>query len=53
MCGRLDVFGQVDHKTPLHLGGAESACNRQWLCLECHTKKSEQEEAERQGNPSR
>jgi 5-methylcytosine-specific restriction endonuclease McrA len=23
--------GQVDHKTPLHLGGAESNENRQWL----------------------
>lgn len=50
MCLRVTALreGQVDHKTPLHLGGAESDSNRQWLCPECHTKKSEQEEKGRQ-----
>ena len=47
VCGRVTAQGQVDHITPLHLGGAESDENRQWLCKECHGLKSEQEEKER------
>jgi len=38
------VDGEVDHKTPLHLGG--SACsdlNLQWLCKCCHKEKSKKE----------
>jgi 5-methylcytosine-specific restriction endonuclease McrA len=31
ICGRVTAHGQVDHKTPLHLGGSESDENRQWL----------------------
>ena len=46
-CGRVTVHGEVDHKVPLHLGGAESDENRQWLCPECHARKSEREERER------
>lgn len=30
-CGRVTVDGEVDHVVPLHLGGAESDENRQWL----------------------
>lgn len=48
-CGRVDIGGQVDHKTPLHLGGAESDENRQWLCQECHKRKTEREQADRGG----
>lgn len=48
ICGRATVDGEVDHKIPLHLGGAESDENRQWLCKEpCHREKSEREERER------
>ena len=48
-CGRVTVDGLVDHKTPLHMGGAESDENRQWLCPECHEKKNEREKNERYG----
>lgn len=47
VCGRVTINGVVDHITPLHLGGAESDENRQWLCRPCHDLKSEQEEKER------
>lgn len=30
-CGRVTTQGQVDHKTPLHLGGQETDENRWWL----------------------
>jgi len=48
-CGRVTGMkhGEVDHKVPLHLGGAESSQNRQWLCRDCHRKKTEQEEKDR------
>ena len=49
VCGRVTAKGEVDHKTPLHLGGAESDENRQWLCHECHELKSAEEENERKG----
>ena len=45
----MTVDGQVDHVMPLHLGGAESDENRQWICPDCHKRKSEQEERERGG----
>lgn len=44
MCGRMAVDGVVDHKVPLHLGGAESDENRQLLCRYCHDIKSAEEE---------
>jgi len=50
VCGRVTVDGEVDHLTPLHLGGAESDENRQWLCLECHAAKTEREERGRGGS---
>jgi 5-methylcytosine-specific restriction protein A len=47
ICGRVTVDGEVDHKTPLHLGGAESDANRWLLCVDCHRLKTEREEKER------
>jgi len=48
VCGRVTVQGEVDHKVPLHLGGAESDENRQWICKEpCHRIKTEGEEKAR------
>lgn len=52
ICGRVTgpMYGVVDHRTPLHLGGQESDENRQWICValpgeapRCHEKKTEQE----------
>ena len=43
-CGRVSVDLEVDHITPLHLGGAESDENRQALCRDCHDAKSAEEE---------
>ena len=43
-CGRVTAQGQVDHITPLCVGGSESDENRQWLCVECHDLKSAGEE---------
>jgi len=43
-CGRVSRGLEVDHITPLHLGGAESDDNRQSLCPECHEKKTAEEE---------
>ena len=36
--------GQVDHIIPLHLGGSDDDINLQWLCHECHVRKTEQEQ---------
>lgn len=47
MCGRVTAHGEVDHVTPLHLGGQETDENRQWCCVSCHRLKSDQEEKER------
>lgn len=50
ICSRVTgpMYGVVDHKRSLHLGGTESDENRQWICREpCHRLKSEQEEKER------
>lgn len=47
--GRYTAGTEVDHKVPLHLGGAESDSNRWLLCGTCHDAKSEVEEAERRG----
>jgi len=48
-CGRVSSSLEVDHIIPLHLGGSESDENRQSTCGDCHQKKSEQEEKEREG----
>lgn len=47
LCYHVTVQGQVDHITPLYMGGHESDDNRQWLCAQCHKLKSEREEGER------
>jgi 5-methylcytosine-specific restriction protein A len=39
--------GEVDHRTPLALGGNDEPANLQWLCIECHRAKSKQENAQR------
>jgi len=49
-CGGVTVAGEVDHVMPLHLGGAEGDENRQWLCKDCHSAKSAQEEKGRGGS---
>lgn len=46
-CGTVTAHGEVDHVVPLHLGGCESDDNRQWLCVKCHSKKSEGEGKQR------
>lgn len=33
----------VDHKVPLHLGGADDDSNKQLLCTPCHEAKSKRE----------
>jgi 5-methylcytosine-specific restriction enzyme A len=43
ICGRAAAHGEVDHKTPLHLGGSNSPSNLQWLCKDCHDLKTIQE----------
>jgi len=43
-CGRVSRDLEIDHITPLHMGGAESDENRQSLCPECHEKKTAEEE---------
>lgn len=49
ICGRVTARGEVDHRTPLHMGGQETDENRQWCCVSCHRLKSDQEEKERMG----
>lgn len=48
VCGQTSIYLEVDHITPLHLGGAESDENRQTICVTCHRRKSEEEERGRQ-----
>lgn len=47
--GNSRLAEEVDHKTPLFQGGAESDENRWSLCKSCHDAKSAEEEAERRG----
>lgn len=49
-CGRVGTDLEIDHITPLHLGGAESDENRQSLCVDCHKIKSAEEEKGRGGS---
>ena len=49
ICGRVSADLEVDHITPLHLGGAESDQNRQAICKPCHKAKTEKEEKGRGG----
>ena len=50
--GRHTLATEVDHRTPLFMGGAETDSNRWSLCQPCHSGKSAQEEAERRGGSS-
>jgi 5-methylcytosine-specific restriction endonuclease McrA len=44
ICGKMIGRLEVDHITPLHLGGNEgSDANRQLLCRDCHRAKTERE----------
>ena len=48
VCGRVTMDGQADHKTPLHLGGADTDDNLAWICTEpCHKDKTARESGER------
>ena len=47
ICGRVTAHGEVDHVTPLAVGGGNNMENLQWCCVSCHRLKSDQEEKER------
>ncbi|MEN6375515.1 MAG: HNH endonuclease [Smithella sp.] len=49
-CGQVTAHGEVDHITPLFMGGAECDDNREYLCVECHQIKSDEEEKGRNEN---
>ena len=53
VAGRVSVATQWDHKTPLHLGGADDESNLQGLCDDCHDAKTAREAHDRgaQGYP--
>ena len=46
-CGKMVGKLEVDHVTPLSLGGGESDSNRQLLCIDCHKTKSDEEGKQR------
>ena len=48
-CGTVSTMLQIDHITPLYLGGLDKDFNRQSLCLKCHDLKSKKEEQDRYG----
>lgn len=48
--GLYRVATQVDHITPLHLGGVDVDDNTQSLCDDCHTEKTKTENFERRAN---
>jgi len=37
---RTRIATELDHITPLHMGGQEIASNRQALCTQCHNEKT-------------
>jgi 5-methylcytosine-specific restriction protein A len=37
---RIRVATELDHRIPLHKGGADDSTNRQGLCKECHAAKT-------------
>jgi len=41
--GRVRLGHEVDHRVPLHLGGAERDDNRWLLCADCHAAKTRRE----------
>ena len=46
-CGARAI--EVDHKTPLHLGGLDDESNLQGLCHDCHVVKTSAEATARCG----
>lgn len=46
---RVTAACEVDHITPLHLGGVDGEPNLQGLCEDCHEAKSKAEAAARGG----
>ena len=48
-CGHVSRRLEVDHITPLHMGGVEADSNRQALCSSCHGVKTEGETRAREG----
>mgnify|MGYP000237523529 FL=1 len=51
--GRIREATEVDHVTPLELGGADADGNLQAINAECHRIKSARETAARFGKPAR
>lgn len=47
--GRVTAACEVDHKTPLHLGGVDGEPNLQGLCSDCHDVKTAAEARDRAG----
>ena len=41
--GRVTAATELDHVLALHLGGKDTADNRQGLCADCHLEKSKTE----------
>ena len=48
-CGGVSLKLEIDHITPLDLGGLESDENRQALCKGCHKVKTTREGKDRMG----
>lgn len=51
--GRIREATEVDHVTPLEVGGADADANLQAIHPECHRAKSARETAARFGKPAR
>jgi 5-methylcytosine-specific restriction enzyme A len=51
--GFVSYGDELDHITPLHLGGSNGVQNLQWLCRACHAEKSEAEGQDRAGGISK
>ena len=47
--GTASYGAELDHITPLHMGGGNNIENLQWLCVEHHADKSKQEAKARAG----
>jgi 5-methylcytosine-specific restriction endonuclease McrA len=41
--GRVTLATQVDHIAPLHLGGSDTAINKESICDACHATKTARE----------
>jgi 5-methylcytosine-specific restriction protein A len=47
--GRIHPASEIDHITPLHLGGTDEQSNLQALCYKCHEAKSKAESTQNLG----